>query len=216
LILATIAAACATTAKRRAGVTDAVLSRDKAIVVISTSSDVACYAGVTYIQLIKVGEQGPEGWGPVGELSLNNDFVASDFTHRYGQVDAFVVEPGHYVVTRNILLPNIATYAVPQVREYEIGPGQVRYLGDMHGFACYGTKVLVRDEWQAVKSKFAERFPRVDLGRVIVEPDLAPPGPANPGIRRPQAHEVEVQSLSSSPRSSTARSVQQANDDDED
>src|SRR5947207_8205653 len=94
-------AGCTSVRQRRLATTDEFLRKGKAIAVLSTSTDDPCRFGVSNVHVKR-----PNGYGLDFAMSLNNAYVKSDFADHYGLFDAFVLEPGDYEMSLDVLLMN--------------------------------------------------------------------------------------------------------------
>jgi hypothetical protein len=150
-------------AERRRATTDDALSNGSAIVVISTSSDETCQEDRSFVQLRRTDDLLEMGW-----LPLNSPGRRSDFPDHVGFVDAFVVQPGSYQLG---IMPadSDRSFDNPIAATFQVEPGQVKYVGNVHGLGCSKLIVRINNAWAEVRQKFGERFPAVDADRVVFE-----------------------------------------------
>ena len=150
------------------------LASGKAIVVVSTSAEETCRVNTTFVALTSNRSVGKDA-----VVNLNNGYEMSDFEDRFGTFDAFVLDPDLYAVSLGVL--GSIQFNKAMIGQFQLRPGELKYIGDVHGAGCNGffggnVGIWQGDEWESVRPRLARRFPGLDTSRVVVEPFSAEPG----------------------------------------
>jgi hypothetical protein len=161
------------------------LAAGKAIVVVSTSAEETCRVNTTFVAIT-----GNRGVGRDAVVNLNNGYELSDFEDRFGTFDAFVLDPDLYAVSLGVL--GSLQFEKAMIGRFRLQPGELKYIGDVHGAGCNGlfggdVGVWQGDEWESVRPRLTRRFPGLDASRVVVEPFSAEPGVGQVPARAPAA-----------------------------
>ncbi len=160
------AAGCAPMQPRHEDVSSERLKDGGAILLLSSAADPVCKVNTSMLQVRKAGMAGMMA---DGTLHLNNAYVKSDFDGYYGGVTAIAVPAGDYYLALGVTNPS-QTYRTPRIADFQVAAGEVRYLGNFDVRGCGNLRISVSDKWSQVRSKFQERYPRIDLDRVRVHP----------------------------------------------
>lgn len=160
------AAGCAPMEQRHEDVSSERLKDGGAIVLLSSAADPTCKVNPSTLQVRKTGMGGMLA---EGTLHLNNAYLKSDFDGYYGVVSAIAIPAGDYYLALGVTNPS-QTYRTPRIADFRVAAGEVRYLGNFEVRGCGDVRIAVSDKWSEVRSKFQERYPRVDVHRVRVQP----------------------------------------------
>jgi hypothetical protein len=160
--------------------------KGEGLVVFSVSHDRIGRRGVRAIAVIN---GGPVNGGYLA-YSIDDDFFGgrNEFKDRYGHVIALALPAGkHQFDGWRLSTNNVHVYPreKPPPLQFEVAPGQIKYLGNLHGNVemgknLFGMSVLagghldIRDERQRDLAMFDERYPQFK-GKAVIE--LLPQGP---------------------------------------
>jgi hypothetical protein len=160
--------------------------KEEGLVVFSVTHD---RAGRRSVRAMAYLDGGPVNGGYLA-YSIDDDFFGgrNEFKDLYGHVIAMALPAGKHQFDSWRLASNSVFYyprEKPPPLQFEVVPGQIKYLGNLHGNVemgknLFGMSVLagghmeVRDERARDLEKFDQRYPQFK-GKVVIE--LLPLGP---------------------------------------
>lgn len=150
---------------RRAPVSSADIPAGSGIVLVSVASlDSHCMTVASDL-LIRSADTGKAVQG----LFVQNPFSKSDFDGYLGHVYAFTLPAGEYAFW--IQQSNrFFGYEDPHAgKSFHVVAGETKYVGDFWVRGCGSIQAGFRNQWPAVKSKFAEIYPALDVNAVRID-----------------------------------------------
>lgn len=148
--------------------------KDKAIVIVSaTYNEDVCDLDLFNISMRKI----PDGAAAFRAIIVRNTFIDPDFTHPYGTVQVFEVDPGVYEVTQLSIIKQFFSLTEGKVREFEpvisykfyAKPGEIVYAGEMHyqfDKTCWRSRVKINNQWERDWKAVVSKVPNINPQKV--------------------------------------------------